>query len=194
MNATEHIIEAYFRLCRGCFTCSDRKVLGGNNRQLDLLAYNVKEKLPYHIEVSVTHQLAWCQSRQELSVEFARKFFGVPPRRESKTGRKTDHEKGKSYFPEIESAYKDVGFDPDSVKRVWVCWVVKGEENNKPLEVSYNFERLNRQFKIEILSLRDLILPELEKKIGTAHYDDEILRTLGLLKERNKQRPYQEHA
>lgn len=187
MNATEHIIESYFRLCRECFTCSDRKVAGGNNRQLDLLAYNLKEKQPYHIEVSVTHRVNWCQSQQELNGEFERKFFGFPPKRESRAGDKTDYEKGKSYFPQIEAAYREVGFDPESVRRVWVCWVVKDAESSKPFEVSYDLKRPNRQFKIEVLSLRDLILPELEKKIGTAHYDDEILRVLGLLKERNKQ-------
>lgn len=32
MNAAEHIVEAYFRLCRNCFTMTDRKVVGGNNR------------------------------------------------------------------------------------------------------------------------------------------------------------------
>jgi len=33
------------------------------------------------------------------------------------------------------------------------------------------------------LSLRDFILPELAKAIGTANYDDEILRTLGFIKQ-----------
>jgi hypothetical protein len=44
MNAAEHIVESYFRLCRGRFTFSDRKVSGGVNRQLDILGYNLNEK------------------------------------------------------------------------------------------------------------------------------------------------------
>jgi hypothetical protein len=161
---------------------------------LDLLAYDLNLKQPYHIEVSVTHQKNWCLSREGLKYEFERKFFGVPPKRESKTGRPTDYEMGKSFFLQIEQTYKDVGFDPDDVKRVWVCWIVKGEENSKQLNVSYHFEQLKRDFDIEVLSLRDFILPQLEDKIGTAYYDDEILRVLGLLKERDKQRHNENHS
>jgi hypothetical protein len=83
MNAAEHIVESYFRLCRGCFTLSDRKVKDGNNR----------------------------------------------------------HSK-----------------------------------------------HLNRPFQIEVISLRDLVLPELEEKIETANYNDEILRTLTFIKRRDVQR------
>ena len=66
MNAAEHIVESYFRLCRHCFTRTDQKVPQGNNRQFDVLAYNVKDKVPYHIEVSVTHQENWCPTIEEL--------------------------------------------------------------------------------------------------------------------------------
>jgi hypothetical protein len=187
MNATEHIIESYFRLCRGCFTCSDKKVDGGNNRQFDILAYDLTKGIQYHIEVSVTHQLNWCLSLSDLRAEFDKKFFGAPPVRKSAGGGTTDYEKGKSYFMQIEDAYRDAGFSPEEVNRVWVCWVVKGEENSKPIPMQFYSEHLKKTYEIEVLSLRDFILPKLEEKIGTAHYDDEILRTLGLLKQRESQ-------
>jgi hypothetical protein len=187
MNATEHIIESYFRLCRGCFTYSDRKVLGGNNRQFDILAYDLKKRIQYHVEVSVTHQLNWCTTRDELEAGFDKKFFGAPPMRKSSAGGATDYEKGKSYFLQIEEAYRDAGFSPEEVKRVWVCWIVKGEENSKPITFQFQSGHLKKTYEIEVLSLRDFILPNLEDKIGTAHYDDEILRTLGLLKQRESQ-------
>jgi hypothetical protein len=183
MNAAEHMVESYFRLCRGCFTCADRKVLGGNNRQLDILAYNLKEKQQFHIEVSVTHQQSWFPSRRELEQEFEGKFFGAPPKRTSSTGNRTDHEKGKSYYPQIEAAYIAAGFLPAGVRRVWVCWFVKGEDNARALLWQFDSRHLKRRFEIEVLSLRDVILPDLEKEIGTANYDDEILRTLSLLKQ-----------
>jgi len=44
MNTAEHRVESYFRLCRKCFTIVDLKVPRGNNRQLDILAHNVKEQ------------------------------------------------------------------------------------------------------------------------------------------------------
>jgi hypothetical protein len=187
MNAAEHIVDAYFRLRRDCFTFSDRKVTKGNNRQLDILAYHVKQKLQYHVEVGVTHQENWCPTLEELGPQFEKKFFGAPPERKGKTGGTTDFEKGKSYFSQIEETYTEVGFSPDHVKRVWVCWIVKGNESNKPLVVQFDSKHLNRKVEIEILSLRDFILPELANAIGTANYDDEILRVLGFVKQRELQ-------
>lgn len=187
MNAAEHIVESYFRLRRGCFTFSDRKVTKGNNRQLDILAYHVKEKLQFHIEVGVTHRQNWCPTLQELGPQFEKKFFGAPPERKGKTGGTTDYEKGKSYFSQIEETYAEAGFLPAEVKRVWVCWIVKEEENIKPLVLPFHSKHLNRTFEIEVLSLRDFVLPELADAIGTANYDDEILRTLGFVKQRELQ-------
>lgn len=66
MNTTEKIVEAYFRLCKNCFTYPDMKVINGNNRQLDLLAYNLMDNSQYHIEVSVTHQENWCPTPEQL--------------------------------------------------------------------------------------------------------------------------------
>jgi hypothetical protein len=187
MNAAEHIVESYFRLCRGCFTISDRKVTSGNNRQLDILAYDLKRKLQFHIEVSVTHRQNWCSTIEELRVEFERKFFGAPPKREGAVGGATDFEKGKSYFPKIEEAYVECGFSPACVKRVWVCWMVKAKDNSKPIVEQFRFDHPEGSFEIEILSLRDYVLPALEKAIGTANYDDEILRIIGFMKERESQ-------
>jgi hypothetical protein len=188
MNTTEHIVESYFRLCRGCFTFTDRKVVKGNNRQLDILAYDVKKELQFHIEVGVTHRLNWCPNWDDLAPEFEKKFFGAPPKREGKDGGATDYEKGKSYFRQIEETYVEAGFTPSEVRRVWVCWIVCNEEkNNKPLLSQFVSNHLNRTFEIEVLSLRDLIIPELEEAIGTANYDDEILRVLGFIKQRELQ-------
>jgi hypothetical protein len=184
------MVESYFRLRRGCFTLTDRKVRGGNNRQLDLLAYNLKEKKQFHVEVSVTHQRNWCYTNEELAHEFERKFFGVPPERKS-SGGGTDSERGKSYLQQIEEAYAEVGFSAADVSRVWVCWVVKGEEDSKslivPFHLKHSDKHLDRTFEIEILSLRNCILPELANAIGTANYDDEILRVLGFIKQRDLQ-------
>ncbi len=187
MNAAEHVVESYFRLCRGCLTFSDRKVLGGVNRQLDILACNLKEHLQYHVEISVTHRLNWCPTEAELRWEFERKFFGVPPERKSKTGLGTDSEKAKSYFSNIEETYRDIGFSPADVKRVWVCWVVKGDEECKSRTVPFTPKMLNRSFEIEVLSLRNCVLPELKDATKTANYDDEVLRVLGFIKLREQQ-------
>lgn len=187
MNAAEHVAESYFRLCRNCFTISDRKVTRGNNRQLDILAYDLKSERQFHVEVSVTHRQNWCPTIEELKVEFEKKFIGAPPKREGAVGGATDYEKGKSYFRQIEETYIECGFSPAHVKRVWVCWMVKAKDNSKPIVEQFKFDNPKASFEIEILSLRDYVLPALESAIGTANYDDEILRIIGFMKERESQ-------
>jgi hypothetical protein len=187
MNAAEHIVEAYFRLRRGCFTMSDRKIAGGNNRQLDLLAYQLREKRQFHVEVGVTHRENWCPTVGELAVKFEKKFFGASPERTGRADGTTDFEKGKSYFSNIEVAYAAIGFTAADIKRVWVCWIVKGQENRRPIQHRFHSQHLNRDFDIEVLSLRDFVIPELEDAIGTANYDDEVLRILGFIKQREQQ-------
>ncbi|QSB00610.1 hypothetical protein JWZ98_18395 [Methylomonas sp. EFPC1] len=187
MNAAEHIVDAYFRLCRGCFTLTDKKVTKGNNRQFDILAYHLVQKTQFHIEVGVTHRENWCPTLESLSEGFEKKFFGASPKRKDKADGTTDFEKGKSYFPQIQDTYKEVGFYPESVKRIWVCWIVKDQDNTKPISINFHSRYQNSEFPIEILSLRDFVLPELENTIGTANYDDEVLRTLGFMKQRELQ-------
>jgi hypothetical protein len=187
MNAAEHIVDVYFRLARGCFTIADRKVAEGKGRQLDILAYHLKQRSAYHIEVGVSHQENWCPTLQQLGEWFEKKFFGAPPERKGRNSGTTDFEKGKSYWRQIEATYEDVGFDPAKVQRVWVCWVVKNHTDSKPLTIKHRSPHLSRSFEIEVLSLRDYILPELENAIGTSNYDDEVLRTLGFVKQRELQ-------
>lgn len=183
MNAAEHIVDSYFRIVRGCFTLGDQKVLRGNNRQLDLLAHNLKSKACFHVEVGVTHRENWCPTIADLEPQFEKKFFGAPPKRKGRSSGTTDYEKGKSYWPQIKETYRHVGFDPRSVRRVWVCWMVKGHADRKPINHSFNSPHLGQRFSVEVIGLRDIVLPALQEAIGTANYDDEILRTLGFVKQ-----------
>jgi hypothetical protein len=187
MNAAEHIVEAYFRFCRNCFTFVDRKVLKGNGRQLDILAYDLINNQQFHIEVSVTHQLEWCLHKEQMLESFEKKFVGTPPKREGKSNGTTDFEKGKSYFEQIQQTYQEVGFDPNKVQRVWVCWIVKNETNSVPMFVAFKSPYLERELQVEVLSLLDFVLPALEKAIETSNYDDEVLRTLSFIKQRDTQ-------
>jgi hypothetical protein len=181
MNAVEHIVECYFRHCRDCFTISDLKVQGGNNRQLDLLAYSLKTQEQYHVESSVTHSKSWIPSLERLREIFDGKFRGVPPKRE---GEKTDHTKGKTYLEYIIRAYRNVGFEPAKVRRIFVTWVVPDVDALNIFLDEYQHEH---GVRIEVISLRDQILPELLKKVSTSNYEDELLRTFSLLQERERQ-------
>lgn len=181
MNTVEHIVECYFRYCKNCFTITDVKVPGGNNRQCDLLAYNIKTQEQYHVESSVTHQENWCPSTEDLPEVFDKKFRGTPPKRE---GKKTDYAKGKAYYSNICETYRRVGFSPRKIKRVFITWKVIDENNLSKLLRKYK-----KQHKINVLvwSFRDVILPELINRVSTSNYDDEVLRTLSLLRQRNLQ-------
>lgn len=185
MNATEKIVEAYFRLCRVCFTMADLKVPHGNNRQIDLLACDLNRGEQFHVEVSVTHQENWCPSTAELLDGFEKKFFGVPTRRE---GPNTDHAQGKNYAKQILDAYRSVGIEPDRIRRVWVCWTVADPENLSQTLMDYSAKRGLRMGAIEVVSFRDEILPVLLKKVSTSNYDDDALRTLSLLQQFEQQR------
>ncbi|TVM03354.1 MAG: hypothetical protein CV087_05670 [Candidatus Brocadia sp. WS118] len=177
MNAVEHIVECYFRYCKECFTITDLKIKSGNNRQVDLLAYNLKTSKQYHIESSVTHSKNWWHSTEDLHEIFNKKFRGLPPKRE---GKKTDYVKGKEYFDSILQAYQRIGFAPSKINRIFVTWAVKDDVALRKFLVSY---KKQYGFRVDVLSFRDQILPELRKAILTSNYDDEVLRTLSLLKQ-----------
>jgi len=182
MNTTERIVESYFRLCRGCFTMSDVKVLHGNNRQIDLLAYNLVSGEQFHVEVSVAHPEAWWPTPDELIAGFEKKCFGVPEKRE---GPRTDHSKGRMYELEINQTYRSVGLDPDKIRRVWVCWAVKRHEELEEKLAAYCSQRALTPASLEILSFRDRVIADLLTKVSTANYDDDALRTLSLLQQFN---------
>ena len=177
MNAVEHIVECYFRHCKGCFTISDLKIKSGNNRQADLLAYNLLTKKQYHIESSVTHCKNWAHSIEDLREVFDKKFRGVPTTR---AGKATDSAKGKNYFKSILRTYRDVGFTPSKIQRIFVTWIVTEEDGLKKFLSDY--EKRYR-IRVSLLSFRDRILPDLRKAISTSNYDDEMWRVLSLLQQ-----------
>ena len=180
MNTTERIVEAYFRHCLGCFTMTDVKVPGGNNRQLDLLAQNLRNGNHYHVETSVTHERSWQITWEKLRVKLEGKFFGMPPKRE---GPLTDFAKGKNYYDHICRAYAAVGLSEKALHRVWVTWSKPdGPEFETSLEFYCKGKKLG-EYPIQVWSLRDKILPELMTEVGTSNYDDDVLRTLSLLRQ-----------
>jgi hypothetical protein len=184
MNTTESIVESYYRLCKGCFTQPDVKVLNGNNRQIDLLAYNVTKQLSYHVEVSVTHCQRWCPTFESLKESFDKKFFGIPPKRE---GPNTDFSRNKTYKRNIEDTYQHLGLHQENILRVWVCWTLLENENIENDLKKYCIEKNLPDGSLKILSFRDEVLPELLEKVSTSNYEDDSLRTLSLLRQYQKQ-------
>lgn len=160
---------------------TDVKIIGGNNRQCDLLAFNVASQEQFHVESSVTHDLNWVPSDNDLREIFDRKFRGIPPKRESE---RTDHARGKTYFDNILQTYQSVGFDPPKVQRVFVTWGVRNETTLDSLLESYAAEH---DIQIQVYRFRDQILPALMDKVSTSNYEDEVLRTLSLLRQRENQ-------
>ena len=181
MNTVEHIVECYLRHCKGCFTMGDVKVERGNNRQCDLLAYNVITQEQYHVESSVTHRKNHRPSTKKLGEIFDKKFRGVPPKRE---GDNTDYKKGKIYYKHITDTYRKVGFVPSEVQRVFVTWVVPDQTDCDSFLAKY---KRKHRMRISVWSIRDEILPKLIDKISTSNYEDEVLRTLSLLKQMDLQ-------
>ena len=163
---------------------ADVKVIKGNNRQIDLLALNNKTGDQYHIEVSVTHRENWCPTSEELIPDFEKKYFGTPAKRE---GKNTDYALGKNYKDQIYQTYKSVGLNPSSIKRVWVCWTVIDDEDLDSQIAQYCKKRKLKKNAIEIISFRDEVILTLMEKVATANYEDDVLRTLSLLQQFEKQ-------
>ncbi len=187
MNATEHLVEAYYRF-KGHFTVTDVKVEKGNNRQFDLLTFDGSTKKNYHIEANVTHSLNWQKDLENLTEESMIKFFGVP-RNNRPENEKTDFIRGKTYLDSIKETYKKFNIDYDSVVRVWCVWSLKTVDKN---QIQLWKEKMSNKSNLkpenfEILLFRDEVLDFIMGTIGTSNYDDEILRTLSLLKEFGKQ-------
>ena len=186
MNTTEHLVEVYYRQL-GCFTATDVKIEKGNNRQFDILAYNLSTRKYYHIEVSVAHGQHWQPDLSKLSDRINYKFFGTT-RNNRPNNPKTDHAKGKSYLEPIKATYQKFGLDFDKIIRVWCTWAIPDDKNaieqwKKKMATTHGLTPNN----FEILNFRDTVMKALVGKVGTAYYDDELLRTMSLLKEFERQ-------
>jgi hypothetical protein len=157
----------------------DVKVRAGNNRQCDLLAYDAIGRKQYHVESSVTH--CWQPSANELRELFDKKFRGVPQKRE---GKRTDYTRNRNYFENICQTYENVGFDPQRVERIFVIWSFPEQDVIAELTKAYKNEY---DISVAVMSFRNEILLHLTEKIGTSNYEDEVLRTLSLLRQRELQ-------
>ena len=181
MNTAEHIVDCYYRIVKNCFTMNDAKVINGINRQLDVLAVNLISNEHFHIESSVTHRLGWAPKADALKKIFEKKFLGLP---EERPGKKTDFSLGREYKKNILDTYRAYGLDPSKIQRIFVCWVL--HPKSPADDLLHAFEK-DHKMKIQIISFRDTILPDLRHAVGTANYDDEILRTIGFIKEHDAQ-------
>jgi hypothetical protein len=158
-----------------------------NISQFDLLAYNIKTRKSFHIESSVKHELRWNPTINELKGFIEYKFFGTLKEKSNK-GKNTDKAKNKNYLEQIKNSYKIYGMDYEKINRVWVLWCTDKIENKYfTIKKGKKYLEINNK-QIEILSFRDIIIPELEKNIGKSNYENDIIRTLSLLIESKKQK------
>ncbi|KAA5537044.1 hypothetical protein F0919_05055 [Taibaiella lutea] len=181
MNAAERLVEIYYRQKR-CFTISDVKVLSGNNRQIDLLVYDGKEKLHYHVEVSVSHDMKWAPTLDDIYHRMHYKFFGAV-KFGKEDNKNSDSGRGKTYLESIKATYKDYNIDYKEVVRVYCAWCLKTENDYANLPKWK--EEMGKLFdlkadKFEILSLKNDVIPSLFEKPGKSNYEDELLRCISL--------------
>ena len=187
MNTTEHIVESYFRLVRHCFTVTDVKVINGNNRQFDLLAFDKNREEAFHIEVAVTHQLNWQTALPSFEEVIDYKFLGKPRPKENPS-KNTDVARGKSYLPYITKTYESFGINCEKLNRIICVWHIdeRSEKVNEFLrnkEVRCKFPSKSLSF----LFFRDEVMPSLLETVGKSNYDDDILRSFSLIREFQEQ-------
>jgi hypothetical protein len=181
MNATERLVERYFQLCHHCFTLTDIKVENGNNRQFDLLAYQPSSKQYVHVEISVTHDLGWTATLDQLAFSIEKKFFGAPSPRPG-GGPRTDAARGKSYQSQIAAMYTRYGAAWPDVQRVWCLWHYASDAEAL-IDWQGQLSALHPEIhpnRFKVLSFRDEVLPRLSQVVGSHHHEDDLLRVLSL--------------
>jgi len=160
---------------------ADVKVIGGNNRQMDFLAFNPKTSEQYHVEVSVAASETWSPKQtSDLFPEFDKKYCGAPANR---AGLRTDSGRGKNYREAINRTYEAKGLDPSKIERVWVCWTVVYPESMQRQLGDYCERHGLRSDGLKILRFRDDVIPALKDAVGTAFYEDDALRTFSLIRQ-----------
>lgn len=83
-------------------------------------------------------------------------------------GPNCDLAKGKTYKQAIFDAYKLFGLNPVKLQRIWVLWMIKDPDNLPRFLKEYEEEN---EIKIQVKSLRDEIIPQLQKAVETSNYD-----------------------
>ena len=177
MNTVTRIIDCYFRHVKGCFTMPDVRIpMRDFCRSADLMAYNVNTKEQFHVENAVTHSQLWSFSADNLYELFDKSFLGLSGTRKGKDA--TPVKEGKC-FKNIQRAYRSLGFSSAKVKRIFVVWCIKPGVSVKMVSNAYYKKH---GIRVEVLSFRDQILSDLERKVlgHIFHYDD-VLRMLSLI-------------
>lgn len=118
MNTAERIVESYFRYCRGCLTIPDVKIAGGNNRQIDLLAWQPSTQKAFHVQTTVAPSGRYFNksSSWRLTTEiFRNKFFSQPRDRQTADfiPAQDDNE-----YAKLKKTYSGFNFAPEHIKRV----------------------------------------------------------------------------
>lgn len=181
MNASERLVEIYYRHKKH-FTVSDVKVFGGINRQIDLITYDPKSGLFYHIESSIGHRINFAPNLGQIYSKMKYKFFGDPKETQS-SGNKTDKAKGKSYLANINETYRSLSIDPKKIIRVWCTWCFDKVDHTDIVNWKIRFAKITKlkPENFELLSFRDEVMPMLLTETGTPNYDDDLLRCLSLV-------------
>ena len=181
MNAAERLVEIYYRQ-KNCFIISDIKIIGGINRQIDLLVFDPNSMLYYHVESSVGHGIHFAPNLAQVYYKIKYNFFGalndLPP---SDPKNKDTNEK--TFLKEINRTYESFGINPTNLIRVWCTWCFDKFDKD---DLEDWKKRMAEEFRLtpanfEVLSFRDNVMPTLLKETGSSNYDDDLLRCISLV-------------
>jgi len=187
MNTGERIVESYFRYNRDCLTIPDIKIDGGNNRQIDLLAWNPKTFTAYHVESTIAPSGRYfkrTRSWENAYAIFQNKFFAQNKPQQTRNNIPPEDD---AEYLKIKKVDQKYGFDPSTIHRIWVCWSLEDYDITKAGVDDYFEKRHISAERVEVIEFRDTIIPELQRKIGSANYEDDVLRTFSFFAEREEQ-------
>jgi len=162
MNTVERVVDAYFRLCRQCFTMHDVGIVPNDNRKFGLVAINMCSGSQYHVECAIHYCTEWQPTEDELLDEFDRKFFGIP------------------WSYEVFNGYRNIGINPGLVERIYCCWLPPKLSGLKEMLHRYSVIRGIRTLKI--VSFHEEILPQVQEVSALSRQENDALKILGLLR------------
>jgi hypothetical protein len=169
MEASEKVVESYFRYVEGYFTIPNLRCKG--QKEVDLIGLrNMGENVErIHVEVSVTTSGEFKRiNAKPFSLDKKRTWAGSASER-VKIGYFVED---KFNEPNVVATLKEYGFDKNNYQKIIVAW--DWEKSVEPVAKSNG---------IQLIKFKDL-LGRMQEKFGKveSYYSDDTVRLLQLLK------------
>ena len=169
MEASEKVVESYFRFVKGYFTIPNLRCKGQKEVDLKGMRYNNGSIERIDVEVSMTTSGGFAKLNAKPYSHELKKTRSGSPSESVKIGYFIEE---KFNHSDVIATLKDYGFEEDNYQKILVFW-----------DWEADVESIADKYAIRLVRFND-ILHEMQDKFGkeTAYYSDDTVRLLQLLK------------